>query len=73
MLTQAEMTDARDKLRAAGALVEDVRTVFLGGGYISGARTLLDVVEEIADEISALDKLIAEGQKGPQPESGGQV
>jgi hypothetical protein len=57
------MTDARAKLDAAGALIEAVRVVFLSAGYIPGARTLNGVVEEIADEISALDKLIA----GVQP------
>jgi hypothetical protein len=58
MLTIAEMTDARDKLRAAGALVDAVHVVFLSGGYVPGARVLRDVAELIADEIAALDKAI---------------
>ena len=58
MLTVQEMTDARDKLRTAGALIEAVRIVFLSGGYVPGARVLKDVAELIADEGAALDKLI---------------
>ena len=40
MLTQAEMTDARDKLRAASNLIEGVRGVFISAGYIQSARFL---------------------------------
>lgn len=58
MLTVQEMQDARDKLRAARALVEVVRTVFLSGGSVASARVLKDVVELLADEVAALDKLI---------------
>jgi hypothetical protein len=57
MLTIAEMTDARDKLQTARTLIDAVHAVFVGAGY--GAQDLEYAAELIADEIVALDKLIA--------------
>jgi hypothetical protein len=61
MLTQAEMQDARDRLRSAGNLIEAVRVVFLSAGYVQGARLLNGAAVLIADEVAALDKAIATG------------
>jgi hypothetical protein len=59
MLTIAELTDAREKLAEAKALVSSVRDAFLGGGDISGARLLNEVIHALADEVAALDKKLA--------------
>jgi hypothetical protein len=53
------LTDARDKLRTAGNLIEAVRGAFLSAGYIQGARLLQDVIGLLSDEIAALDKAIS--------------
>jgi hypothetical protein len=58
MLTIAEMTDARDKLSAAAAMIGTVRLLLMYGGCIDGARILNDVIGLLADEIAALDKAI---------------
>ena len=65
MLTIPEMTDAREKLRTATTLIEDVRTLFFGGGYVEGARMLTKAAHLLDDEIAALDKQIGAG--GAQP------
>ena len=62
MLTQAELTDARDKLRTALTLIEAVKLTFLGAGNIEGARLLNEVAHLLDDEIAALDKQIVGGQ-----------
>lgn len=58
MLTVPELTDARDKLRAARDTIDAVRLIYLQAAYIAGARLLNDVANLIADEIAALDKAI---------------
>jgi len=40
MLTTVELTDARERLRQANALVAGVRDMFFGAGDTSGARLL---------------------------------
>lgn len=62
MLTQAELTDARDSLRQAEIIIARIRGVFLSAGNIDGARLLNEVVGLLADEIAALDKTIAAGR-----------
>jgi hypothetical protein len=58
MLTTQELTDAREKLCQAKALVGGVRDLFLGDGDASGARLLNEVIHAL-DETAALDKKIA--------------
>jgi len=58
MLTQAEMINARDDLRQAESLCAKVRGLYLGAGYVAGARILGTVLALLADEIAALDKAI---------------
>jgi hypothetical protein len=58
MLTQAEMTTARDDLRQAESLIGCVHGVFRSAGYAQGARFLKAALGMIADEIAALDKAI---------------
>ena len=70
MLTIPEMTDAREKLSAASALVDAVRVLYLSTGSIDGARLLNDVVGLIGDEIAALDKAINRGRLAPDCEQG---
>jgi hypothetical protein len=59
MPTQAELTDARQKLAEARALVASVRDALLGAGDVPGARLLNEVAHALADEITAIDKKIA--------------
>jgi hypothetical protein len=61
MLTQAELTSARDDLRAAESLIARVRGIFLSAGYIHGARLMNAVLGLLADEIAALDKATPSG------------
>ena len=63
MLTIPELTDARDKLRTAGNLIEAVRSLYLSAAYIQGAALLLDAHHLVADEIAALDKAISGAAK----------
>ena len=58
MLTQAELTDVRDTLSAAKALIASVRARLLSGGDIPAARMLNEIVHCLEDEIAALDKAI---------------
>jgi hypothetical protein len=58
MLTVPELTDAREKLRTALTLIDDVKSLFLGGAYIEGARMMNEITHLLADEIAALDKQI---------------
>jgi hypothetical protein len=59
MLTTQELTDARERLCQAKALVTGVRDLFFSGGDVSGARLLNEVVHALADEIAAIDKKLA--------------
>jgi hypothetical protein len=63
MLTLPEMTEARDKLRAASNMLEGVRVLFLSAGYVAGARLLQDASGLVSDEVAALDKAIGQGAK----------
>lgn len=58
MLTQTEMTTAKDDLRQAESLIGRVYGVFLSAGHAQGARFLKTTLGLIADEIAALDKAI---------------
>ena len=58
MLTQAELTDARETLSAAKALIASVRGLLLSGGDVNAARLLNDALGIPSDEIAALDKAI---------------
>jgi hypothetical protein len=59
LLGLGQLTDARDKLRTAGALIDAVRVRFLNAGYAQGARTLHGVAARLADEIQAIERAIA--------------
>ena len=59
MLTTQELTEARDTLSAAKALIEAVKATFFASGDVSGARLLNEVIHAVDDEIAALDKKIA--------------
>jgi hypothetical protein len=58
MLTQAEMTDARDKLRAASNLIEGVRGVFISAGYIQSARFLQNALNLLSDEVGGTSRFV---------------
>jgi hypothetical protein len=59
MLTLSELTDAREKLCQAQALVSEVKGTYFAAGDTSGARLLNEVVHAIEDEIAAIDKKLA--------------
>jgi hypothetical protein len=59
MLTIPELTDAREKLRTALTLIDDVKRLFLGDRKrFASARLLNDVAHLLNDEVAALDKEI---------------
>ncbi len=58
-LTKAELEAARDFLRQCEKMLAAVRGMFLGGGYVEGARRLNDALGQIGDEARAIEKLLA--------------
>ena len=56
MLTLAELTDCREKLSQAQALVAAVRDVFIAGA--EPALLITEITRALDDEIAALDKAI---------------
>jgi hypothetical protein len=58
-LTASELTKARDFLWEADMLLADVKLLFLNGGDFALAARLKDVQGRLADEIQALERLIA--------------
>jgi hypothetical protein len=62
MLTQAELSDTRARLKGAKILVEGAKATFFSAGRIESARLLNEITNLLSDEIAALDKEIAAGQ-----------
>jgi hypothetical protein len=58
-LAASELTKARDFLWEADMLVADVKLLFLNGGDFAIAARLKDIQGRLADEIQALERLIA--------------
>jgi hypothetical protein len=58
-LSQVELTESRDALKQAEALVAKVRDNYLeAGGYLDSARLLNEVCNSLSDEVAALNKVI---------------
>ena len=62
ILTASELTDAHDFLAKADVLVTDVRSLFLNSGDFVTAARLKDIQGRLADEIQAVERLIAAGK-----------
>ena len=63
-LAASELTKARDFLWEADMLVEDVKLLFLNGGDFELAARLKDVQGRLADEIQAVERMIAASKPG---------
>ena len=59
LLADSELTKARDFLCEADMLVTDVRSLFLNSDDFATAARLKDIQGRLADEIQALERLIA--------------
>ena len=62
--TASELTKARDFLWEADMLIADVKLLFLSGGDFAWAARLKDIQGRLADEIQAVERLIAAGKPG---------
>jgi len=59
ILTASELTDARDFLAKADMLVTDVKSLFFDIGNFATAARLKDIQGRLADEIQAVERMIA--------------
>jgi hypothetical protein len=57
--TASELTKAHDFLREADMLVTDVKSLFFNSDNFAAAARLKDIQGRLADEIRALERLIA--------------
>ena len=57
--TASELTKAHDFLREADLLVTDVRSLFLNSDNFATAARLKDIQGRLADEIRAVERLVA--------------
>ena len=64
ILTASELTKAHDFLYEAHLLVTDVRSLFLNSGDFVIAARLKDIQGRLADEIQAVERLIAASTPG---------
>ena len=60
--TSSELTKAHDFLFAADMLVTDVKSLFFNSGDFAAAARLKDIQGRLADEIRAVERLIAAGK-----------
>ena len=64
ILTASELTKAHDFLREADMLVTDVRSLFFNRGDFATAARLKDIQGRLADEVQAVERLIAASKPG---------
>ena len=57
--TSSELTKAHDFLFEADMLVADVKSLFFSSGDFAAAARLKDIQGRLADEIRAIERLIA--------------
>ena len=62
ILTATELTKARDFLCDADILVTEVKSLFFNTGDAATAARLKDIQGRLADEIQAVERLIAAGK-----------
>ena len=59
---ESMLTKARDFLLEADLLVADVKSLFFDSGNFAAAARLKDIQGRLADEIRAVERLIAAGK-----------
>ena len=59
LLVDSELSKAHDFLYEADLLVTDVKSLFLNSGNFATAARLKDIQGRLADEIQAVERLIA--------------
>ena len=64
LLPDSELTKAHDFLFEAHMLVTDVKLLFLTSGHFVTAAQLKDIQGRLADEIRAVERLIAASKPG---------
>ena len=64
IFTASELTHARDFLAKAEVLVTDVKSLFFNTGDFATAARLKDIQGRLADEIQAVERLIAANKPG---------
>ena len=64
LLADSELTNAHDFLFEAHMLVTDVRSLFFNRGDFAAAARLKDIPGRLADEICAVERLIAGRMRG---------
>ena len=65
-LAASELTKARDFLWEADMLVGDVKLLFLNSGDFALAARLKDIQGRLADEVQAVERLIAASKPSPR-------
>jgi hypothetical protein len=64
LLADSELTKAHDFLFEAHILVTDVRSLFFNRGDFAMAARLKDIQTRLADEVQAIERLIAGSKPG---------
>ena len=64
LLVDSELTKAHDFLFEADMLVTDVKSLFFDIGNFATAARLKDIQGRLADEIQAVERLIAGSKRG---------
>jgi hypothetical protein len=64
LLADSELTKAHDFLFEAHILVTDVRSLFFNRGDFAMAARLKDIQARLADEVQAIERMIAGSKPG---------
>ena len=64
LLAESELATAHDFLFEADMLVTDVRSLFFNSGDFATAARLKDIQGRLADEVQAVERLIAGRMRG---------
>jgi len=64
LFAEAELTKAHESLFEADMLVTDVRSLFFNRGDFATAARLKDIQARLADEVLAVERLIAASKPG---------
>jgi hypothetical protein len=64
LFAEAELTKAHESLFEADMLVTDVRSLFFNRGDFATAARLKDIQARLADEVQAVERLIAACKPG---------
>jgi hypothetical protein len=60
MITKQELETAHEVLLQAQGMIADIHRSFVIGRYAQGARTLNEILGLLADQLTALDNLLAD-------------